>query len=54
MSTGQVFWEQADGPSHVMVNEGSESLVVYATFFLAPGAAPVIDAPRPPVCDGTG
>lgn len=51
---GQAFWEAADLPSHVLVNEGSEPVVVYATFFLADGAAPVIDQPRPPVCDGIG
>jgi quercetin dioxygenase-like cupin family protein len=51
---GQVFWEAANLASHVLVNEGSEPLVVYATFFLQDGAAPVIDQPRPPVCDGIG
>lgn len=51
---GQAFWEAADLPSHVLVNEGSEPVVVYATFFLQDGAAPVIDQPRPPVCDGIG
>jgi quercetin dioxygenase-like cupin family protein len=51
---GQAFWEAANLPSHVLVNEGSEPLVVYATFFLQDGAAPVIDQPRPPVCDGIG
>jgi hypothetical protein len=38
----------------VLVNEGSNALVVYATCFLGDGAAPVIDAARPPVCDGVG
>lgn len=51
---GQAFWEAADLPSHVLVNEDSEPVVVYATFFLQDGAAPVIDQPRPPVCDGIG
>jgi len=51
---GQAFWEAANLPSHVLVNEGREPLVVYATFFLEDGAAPVIDQPRPPVCDGIG
>jgi quercetin dioxygenase-like cupin family protein len=52
---GQAFWEAANLPSHVLVNEGgTEPVVVYATFFLKNGAAPVIDQPRPPVCDGIG
>jgi quercetin dioxygenase-like cupin family protein len=51
---GQAFWEAADLPSHVLVNEGTEPVVVYATFFLADGAAPIIDEPRPPVCAGIG
>jgi len=51
---GQAFWEAAKLPSHVLVNEGTEPTVVYATFFLADGAAPIIDEPRPPVCAGIG
>lgn len=54
LSAGQVLAEAANAPGHVLVNEGSDPLVVYATFFLGAGAAPVIDAPRPPVCDGVG
>jgi quercetin dioxygenase-like cupin family protein len=54
LSTGQVLAEAANAPSHVLVNEGTDALVVYATFFLSDRAAPVIDAPRPPVCDGIG
>lgn len=51
---GQAFWEAANLPSHVLVNEGTEPTVVYATFFLADRAAPIIDEPRPPVCAGIG
>ena len=51
---GQAFWEAANLPSHVLVNEGTEPTVVYATFFLSDGAAPIIDAPRPPACAGIG
>ena len=51
---GQAFWEAANLPSHVLVNEGTEPTVVYATFFLADGAAPIIDEPRPPACAGIG
>lgn len=51
---GQVLSEEANAPSHVLVDEGSDPVVVYATFFLSDGAAPVIDAPRPAVCDGIG
>jgi quercetin dioxygenase-like cupin family protein len=51
---GQAFWEAPNLPSHVLVNKGSDPVVVYATFFLKEGAAPVIDQPRPAVCDGIG
>jgi quercetin dioxygenase-like cupin family protein len=54
LGAGQVLWEEANAPSHVLVNEGTQPVVVYATFFLGDGAAPVIDAPRPPVCAGIG
>jgi quercetin dioxygenase-like cupin family protein len=51
---GGAFWEAANLPGHVLVNEGSDPVVVYATFFLKDGAPPVIDEPRPAVCAGTG
>jgi quercetin dioxygenase-like cupin family protein len=52
--TGQAFWEAPNLPSHVLVNEGTEPTVVYATFFLEDGAAPVLDRPRPSRCDDIG
>lgn len=48
-TAGSAFLDPGDH-THNARNEGSENVVIYATFMLPEGGAPRIDAPDPGVC----
>ena len=50
-STGQAFIDSGQGHVHIARNEGTENLVLWATYFdVPPGQAFRIDAPSPGNC----
>jgi quercetin dioxygenase-like cupin family protein len=50
-STGQAFIDSGQGHVHIARNEGTENLVLWATYFDVPSGQPFrIDAPSPGTC----